>query len=91
MWDELPEDVHDELTDERFTGRKHYKRATYAKGCHGPLCRKAEKDRGRERNEQRAREAGRTYRPALAYRRTDREAELDIIIAWHLAEIKEDS
>lgn len=86
MWDELPDDVREELTDPNYESRQHYSRATYAKGCHGPLCRLAETHRGRRRNETRAKEAGREYRPALDQRETDREAELAPIIAWHLME-----
>lgn len=81
---EIPEDVLEELKDERFSTRRHYSRATYAKGCHGPLCRLAETHRGRERNEERATAAGREYRPNLDARTTEREALLAPIITWHL-------
>ena len=41
---ELIQHVADELSDERFTGQSHYDKNTYANGCRGPLCRKAERD-----------------------------------------------
>lgn len=78
--DKLPKEVRDELEDERFTTRSHYSRATYALGCHGPLCRKAERDRGRKRNERRAEDDGREYAPNPGQRIED---ELDEIIRWH--------
>lgn len=83
---EMPDDVKEELDDPRFAKRSHYSRATYAKGCHGPLCRLAETHRGRERNAERARQAGREYKPNLTARETEREAELAPIITWHLHE-----
>ena len=85
MWADLPEDVRDELNDPRYAGRTHYKKATYAKGCRGPLCRKLERDEGRAETERAAIEAGREYRPRWTPAQ-ERDAELDTIIAWHLAE-----
>lgn len=38
-----------ELTDERFSTRTHHRRKLYDDGCKGPLCRKAERDRSRQR------------------------------------------
>ncbi len=46
---ELARQVAVELADEKYFGQKHYDRNTYANGCHGPLCRKAERDRAHER------------------------------------------
>jgi hypothetical protein len=46
---ELARLVAVEIADERFFGQKHHDRNTYANGCHGPLCRKAERDRAREK------------------------------------------
>lgn len=80
--DQLPDDVRAELEDERYKTRVHYSRATYAEGCRGPLCRKAERDRGRRRNEVRATGAGREYEPKTEQRIEDN-AELDAIILWH--------
>jgi len=82
---EVAEDVHLELSDEKFAARQHYSRATYAEGCRGPLCRLSETHRSRKRNEERARKEGRDFeiRPG---RRIDREAELLPIITWHLSE-----
>ena len=82
-YETLPPDVREELEDERYSGRSHYSRATYALGCHGPLCTKAERDRGRKRNESRARAKGREYTPFLAIRVDDRDELLEKIIRWH--------
>lgn len=38
-----------ELSDGRFIGRTHHRRKLYNQDCRGPLCRKAERDRSRER------------------------------------------
>lgn len=81
---EMPQDVYDELNDAKYIKLQHYSRATYAKGCHGPMCRLAETHRGRERNAERAAAAGREYKPNLDARATEREAELAPIITWHL-------
>lgn len=83
---EKPEnrDIYDELMDEKYAHRRHYSRATYADGCHGPLCRKAEKDRGRRRTEYRAEREGREYIPKEYIRQGDRDGLLNFIISWHL-------
>jgi hypothetical protein len=79
----LPPEIVAELTDERFTTRQHYSRATYADGCHGPMCRLKEKHRGRKRLEERAQEAGVAgYDPR--YRKLDDEQVIEIV-KWHLA------
>lgn len=80
---ELAEDVWAEISDRTFAGRRHYSRATYALGCRGPLCKKAEKDRGRRRNETRALSQGREYEPNLHIRRTDRDWELTQVLGWY--------
>ena len=85
MWDDLPKDILAELTDEKYRSRKHYSRATYAIGCHGPLCQKAERDRGRKRNEQRG---GDSYEPALKIRVPDPK-NIEDIIEWHTKELTE--
>ena len=92
MWADVPidfiltmnelTDVREELADPRFGGRSHGSRATYAKNCHGPLCSKVERDRGRLRNEARAERAGRNYRVS-GQREYDRDDLLDAIIVWH--------
>lgn len=74
-------DVAEELDNEAYGGRSHYSRATYALGCHGPLCRLAETHRGRRRSEARAKAADRDYRPNLTAREADREAELMAVVA----------
>lgn len=65
----LPKDVLDELTDEKFLHLKHNSRKTYYKGCRGPLCRKAERDKQR-----------RYYKPTNPYNKRDEE--LEAIIEW---------
>jgi hypothetical protein len=80
--DNLPADVRAELEDEEYATRKHYSRATYALGCHGPLCRKKERDRGRDRNEVRAKNAGREYRPNQEVRLDN--PTLDEIVDWYI-------
>lgn len=82
MLENLPDDVRAELEDEDYATRKHYSRATYALGCHGPLCRKAERDRGRDRNAKRANSEGREYKPNSDVRLDD--PELDEIVEWYL-------
>lgn len=96
MWTDLPEFLHielskpdnqdivAELTDEKFLSRQHYSRATYAEGCHGPLCKKSERDRGRERNEERAQAAGRKYKPNENTRDAKRDGLLILLIDWHI-------
>lgn len=78
-----PKEVQMELLDPEFS-RQHYSRATYALGCRGPLCRLAETHRGRKRNESRAQEAGRDYKPNLDARETRNEELLAPIVTWHL-------
>jgi hypothetical protein len=54
----LLELVRAELEDEKFVNRTHGTRATYAENCHGPLCQKSERDRGRIRHAVRQRSKG---------------------------------
>jgi hypothetical protein len=84
MLDRLPADVRTELADTKFIGRKHYSRGTYALGCHGPLCKKAERDRGRVRNEVNALNSGRAYTPNMLIRLEEDEL-LDQIVEWYLS------
>lgn len=79
----LPEmaDVVKELNDPKFASRRHHSRATYALGCHGPLCGKKERDRARSRNAKKAEEAGRNYREGN--RKYDRDALLEFVAEWH--------
>lgn len=83
---EKPEnaDIFLELTDSNFITRQHHSRATYASGCRGPLCQKAERDRGRRRQEARAEQAGRTYIPVPQHRKLDREELLTRVFEWHM-------
>jgi hypothetical protein len=77
-------DIVMELKDPKYASRQHYSRSTYASGCHGPLCRKSERDRGRKRNEARAREAGRPYNPSVDEDANPRDPLLDMVIHWHI-------
>ena len=86
---DYPEDVLEELNDPRFATRMHYSRSTYAMGCHGPLCRRAERDRERKRTEARALAAGREYIPNMTAREVERDALLNRIIGVHLMQHEE--
>lgn len=79
---DLPKDVYEELMDPEYSTRQHYSRATYALGCHGPLCQLSETHRGRKRNEARILADGREYRPR--YKIDDAELALSPIVMWHL-------
>jgi len=85
-WPEMA-DVIEELESIKFLTRQHGSRATAAVGCNGPLCRKAERDRQRERNEEKATAAGRTYVPRQ--RLWDRDELIDAIIEWHKNQLTE--
>lgn len=85
MLADIPKDIQDELADPKYSTRKHYSRATYALGCHGPLCRKAEKDRGRQRNENRTKALGKEYVPGKN-RRDD--SKMEEIVSWYLSQRK---
>lgn len=96
MWTDLPDflktelereenaDIFLELNDSKYLSRQHYSRATYALGCHGPLCRRAERDRGRRRTQQKAESKGREYQPNPEIQKNDREGLMQFIISWHL-------
>lgn len=81
---DLPDDVREELEDERFKTRKHYSRSTYALDCHGPFCRKAESDRGRLRSKERASSKGRAYVPNRKIRKTAEDERLEPLISAYL-------
>lgn len=83
---EKPEnaDIFLELSDSEYITRQHHSRATYALGCRGPLCQKAERDRGRTRQQKRAENAGRTYIPVPQHRKMEREELLNAVYDWHL-------
>jgi hypothetical protein len=87
MWAELEEaenaDILTELNDEKYKGRTHATRSTYAKGCRGPLCRKSERDRGRERHASRQAEKGKEVTRLPATEAQGRDEYLDRVIAWH--------
>jgi hypothetical protein len=84
-WPEM-DDVRQELEDPTYANRRHGSRATYALGCHGPLCRKKERMRGRNRNETTASRLGKDYEPSPR-RIYDRDAVLDAISNWHAQEL----
>lgn len=82
----LPEmaDVVEELNDPKYASRRHFSRATYALGCHGPLCRKKERDNGRAKNERKALREGRPYNEGgKTGRKYDRDALLEYVAEWH--------
>lgn len=85
MWDRLPDDVLAELTDKEYTGRTHGRRATYAQGCHGPLCKKSERDLGHEKYTERRARQGKP--PARSGLKDDKARERDELLtqiqAWH--------
>ena len=84
MWADLPADVLEELQDERFKSRTHHKKATYAVGCRGPLCKKEERDLARAETEANAIAAGRTYNPVPTTAQ-ERDDELNRIKLWHFS------
>lgn len=86
MWDSLPDDVRAELSDPKYSNRTHYRKATSAAGCDGPLCRKAERDAAREKTRKKAEAAGREYHPVAPGPARARDAELELIIMWHESE-----
>jgi hypothetical protein len=67
-WEDVDAAVLEELNDPVHAGKTHYRKATYAAGCRGPLCRKAERDAGRMRTKQKAEAAGREYKPEMRSR-----------------------
>lgn len=86
MLSNLPDDVKFELEDKRYGDRTHGTRATYAEGCHGPLCRKAERDRGRKRHESRQMAAGKIVTPRPPGDAQARDSLLDRITEAHRRE-----
>lgn len=86
-WESLPQDIRDELSDPEYSHRQHFSRATYALGCHGPLCRKRERDRGRIRYAKRGGVLGKAYTPVIGSRVEDPEG-IDDIIAQHFEELR---
>lgn len=80
----IPQEVLDELDDPEYATRSHYSRSTYALGCHGPLCTRAERDRGRRRNAVAAANAGRDYKPNHKIRAE--EDDIDRAVSWYLSE-----
>lgn len=57
-------EVRAELAGE-YGHRLHYSKGTYADGCRGPMCRKAERDETKARQERKERKSGRPYKPQV--------------------------
>src|SRR6478735_2729430 len=88
MWDsfseEIPEDIKAEILDKAYAARTHGNRACYAAGCRGPLCRKAERDRGIVRHREKKEEEGKPVTPKeKLHPARQRDRLLDDIISWH--------
>lgn len=90
MWDNLPDDVRDELLDPRFVSRQHHSRSTSRDGCRGPLCKKAEREYKAKRDAKRALKEGRTIKSLPMEKRrpgdVNRDELLNEIFAWHMLE-----
>ena len=83
-WPELA-DVKAELEDPKYGNRSHGSGGTSAKGCHGPLCKKRERDKRRQRTANKAKREGREV--AYAERLYDRDALLEAITVWHRTDV----
>jgi cell division septum initiation protein DivIVA len=81
-------DILTELTDPRFDGRRHYNKSLYAEGCHGPLCRKKERDLGRAARRALAESEGRVYQPGRTPRLDDRDDLLTAVTDWHYRQLE---
>jgi hypothetical protein len=80
---ELKAECQAEINGE-FSHRIHYSKGTYASGCRGPMCRKAERDKTKERQEAKYRKSGLPYRPQVDDHETCiREDALNLIIFYH--------
>jgi hypothetical protein len=53
--EEIWKEVCEELTQEKFKNRSHMNRRTHSEGCRGPLCKKANRDFKRRRQQWKAR------------------------------------
>jgi hypothetical protein len=77
-------EITKELENEKYKNRTHGTRSCYAKNCHGPLCCKAERDRGGRRHEYKQERKGKTV---IKKPRTAREQEVESILLevtnWH--------
>lgn len=70
--DSLIRAIEKELANPKHSHRVHGRRWTYNAGCRGPLCRKANRDYGRERHTSEA--------PRGPYAARDRDALMDAYI-----------
>lgn len=82
-FEELPWDVQLELSDPFFNDRTHGKKPTYQAGCHGPLCRKNERDTKRREYLQKMKAAGRIVQTRRPRASQARDPELELIQRWH--------
>lgn len=89
-WDNLPEDVRDELLAPEFYHRQHHSRSTSRDGCRGPLCNKKEREYKAIRDAKRALKEGRIIKPLPPEKRRPgdifRDELLNRIFAWHMLE-----
>ncbi len=85
MWDELQDhpDILEELNDPDYAQRSHGKRATYAQGCHGPLCRKTERDNTRARHVKRQQAKGKRVYPRDPGPAREMDEFLERVTEWH--------
>jgi len=87
MWAELNNeengDILDELKDPEFATRTHGKRSTHSAGCHGPLCRKAERDASHQRYRRRRQAEGAVVTSFPPSEVRARDAFLGRVIEWH--------
>ncbi len=81
-------DILFELNDPDHSSRLHYSRATYARGCRGPLCQKAEKDRGRKRYQARRANAEKEYTPDPERRKESRDSVMNSIYTFHAHDLE---
>lgn len=76
-------DIREELNDRKFKSRTHGARSTYAQGCRGPLCKKAERDRARRKHEIKMLAQGKSVSPLPPRKGRDRDEFLQWILGWH--------
>lgn len=83
----LAPDILAELTDPEHVKRLHGKRPCYTAGCHGPLCRRADREFNRARYQAARQAAGKKYVPS-DLRRDGRDAELDAALRVYMTHAK---
>jgi len=80
----LAEDILEELLSVPFVRKLHGKRNCYTTGCHGPLCKRAEREFNRESYAAKRAAAGKPYVPDHEVRRDGRDRELDLALSVYL-------